>query len=56
MSDFETNRARSQLDEQTRAFLEKGGAITKVPTGKSGWDPDRKKSQWSKAQPKPPAS
>ncbi|MFC5695908.1 hypothetical protein ACFPU0_10095 [Pseudomonas sp. GCM10022186] len=54
MSDAATSRTRSQLDEQTRAFLSKGGEITEVPTGKSGWNADRKKSQWTKGQAKKP--
>ncbi|MFC4860871.1 hypothetical protein SA496_09035 [Pseudomonas sp. JS3066] len=54
MSDNPTNRARSELDEQTRAFLSKGGEITEVPTGKTGWNTGRQKSQWSKPQAKKP--
>ncbi|MCY1220204.1 hypothetical protein D9M68_207330 [compost metagenome] len=54
MSDAAIRRTRSELDEQTRAFLSKGGEITEVPTGKSGWNPGRQKSQWTKAQAKKP--
>ncbi|WP_083245871.1 hypothetical protein [Pseudomonas sp. TCU-HL1] len=53
MSDTPASRARSALDEQTKAFLSKGGEITEVPTGKSGWNTERTKSQWTKAQAKP---
>ncbi|BAN48265.1 hypothetical protein [Metapseudomonas resinovorans] len=54
MSDAETSRARSELDEQTKAFLSKGGEIKEIPTGATGWDADRKKSQWTKAQARKP--
>lgn len=55
MSDTPASRARSELDKQTEAFLSKGGEITEVPTGKTGWNADRKKSQWTKAQASKPA-
>jgi hypothetical protein len=54
MSDAATSRARSELAEQTKAFLSKGGEITEIPSGKTGWDTERKKSQWTKAQAKKP--
>ncbi|GLZ84345.1 hypothetical protein Pres01_03960 [Metapseudomonas resinovorans] len=54
MSDNPSSRARSELDEQTRAFLSKGGEITEVPTGKTGWNTGRQKSQWTKGQAKKP--
>ncbi|WP_280285626.1 hypothetical protein [Pseudomonas sp. BN415] len=54
MSDTPTSRSRSQLDEQTQAFLSKGGEIKEIPTGATGWNTDRKKTQWTKAQTKKP--
>lgn len=54
MSDNTTNRARSELDEQMKAFLAKGGEITEIPTGKTGWNTGQQKSQWTRAQTKKP--
>ena len=52
MPDAPASRAQSVLNEQIETFLSKGGEITAVPSGKSGWNADRKKSQWTTAQDK----
>ncbi|WP_333908707.1 hypothetical protein [Pseudomonas sp. Q1-7] len=44
-SDAPASRAQSVLNEQIESFLSKGGEITEVPSGKSGWNAVRKKSQ-----------
>ncbi|WP_271408017.1 hypothetical protein [Pseudomonas sp. Q1-7] len=56
MSDAPASRAQSVLNEQIEAFLSKGGEITEVPSGKSGWNAVRKKSQWAKEDSKKPTA
>ncbi|WP_437884015.1 hypothetical protein [Pseudomonas sp. LRF_L74] len=49
MSDPVRDTLRARLAEQTHSFLSQGGAVTSVPTGRSGEALAVRKSQWTKA-------